>query len=40
MANSSIETRGYVLSYLARFGFRRLEVDKKVRVISGVKNHA
>ncbi len=30
-----IETKGYVLSYLARFGFRGLEVDKKVRVLSG-----
>ncbi|HNQ40339.1 MAG TPA: ABC-F family ATP-binding cassette domain-containing protein [Candidatus Cloacimonas sp.] len=29
------ETKGYVLSYLARFGFRGLEVDKKVRVLSG-----
>ncbi len=29
------ETKGYVLSYLARFGFKGLEVDKKVSVLSG-----
>jgi len=29
------ETRGYVLSYLARFGFTGLEVEKKVGVLSG-----
>lgn len=29
------ETKGYVLSYLARFGFRGDDVDKKVAVLSG-----
>ncbi|MBP9036183.1 MAG: ABC-F family ATP-binding cassette domain-containing protein [Candidatus Cloacimonas sp.] len=29
------ETRGYVLSFLARFGFRGDDVDKKVCVLSG-----
>jgi len=30
-----METRGYVLSYLARFGFRGDDVDKKVFILSG-----
>ncbi|HOT38831.1 MAG TPA: ABC-F family ATP-binding cassette domain-containing protein [Candidatus Cloacimonas acidaminovorans] len=29
------ETRGYVLSYLARFGFQGLDVEKKVEILSG-----
>lgn len=30
-----METRGYVLSYLARFGFRGDDVEKKVGILSG-----
>ncbi len=30
-----LETRGYVLSYLARYGFRGDDVDKKVSILSG-----
>ena len=30
-----METKGYVLSYLARFGFRGDDVDKKVSILSG-----